>query len=140
MAFGGSESRGQANESNDDDDNRIGVAEVEVAATHFRQKKKDADGYNDNRTHKAANGATLARATNTITHRCFPSRGRLLRLAVHPVAEHQNANSDQNQGPEPSYAVPVKPFKIIEQEQEANPNQDDGADRPALAEIIEGVW
>lgn len=115
MAFGGSESRSQANQPNDDDDDRISVAEIEVAATHFRQKKKDTDSDNDNRTHKAANGATLTIATNAITHRCFPSRGRLLRLAVHPVAEHKSANADQNQGPELFQAVPAKPIKIAKQ-------------------------
>ncbi len=115
MAFGGSESRGQANEPNDDDDNRIGVAEVEVAATHFGQEKKNSDSHDDNRAHKAANGATLTIATNAITHRCFPSRGRLLRLAVHPVAEHKSANADQNQGPELFHAVPAKPIKIAKQ-------------------------
>ena len=67
------------------------------------------------------------------------SRRSLLRLAVHPVTKHQNAHTNENQGPKPRYAVPLKPLKIVEQEQDANANQDDRTDGSLLAEIIERV-
>jgi hypothetical protein len=139
MAFAGSHSRGEADETDYDENDRIGVSEVEVASTHFGQQKKHANGYDNDGAHEAADVATLAGATETIAHLCLISRRSLLRLAVDAVPEHQNPHADQNEGPEPGDAVPLKPFKIVEQEQESNANQDDRTNGPLPAEIIERV-
>ena len=68
MTFARSDSGREANQSNHDEDDRVGVAEVEVAAAHFRQQKKHADGHNDDGSHEAADGAALTVATNSIAH------------------------------------------------------------------------
>jgi hypothetical protein len=68
VAFAGSESTGEIDETDDDEDYRPGVAEVKESAAHLRQEKKHADGDNDDGAHEAARGATLTGATNTITH------------------------------------------------------------------------
>jgi hypothetical protein len=60
-------------------------------------------------------------------------------LPVDAVPKHQNTRANQNEGPKPGDAVPLKPFKIVEQEQEPNANQNDGTDGSLLAEIIEPV-
>src|SRR5580658_5327797 len=119
MAFAGSHSRGEADETDYDENDRIGVSEVEVASTHFGQQKKHANGYDNDGAHEAADVATLAGATETIAHLCLISRRSLQRLA--------------------GDAVPLKPFKIVEQEQESNANQDDRTNGPLPAEIIERV-
>ena len=68
MTFNGSEGGGKVEEADHDENDWPGVAEVEVAAAHFLEQKKHADGYNDHRAHEAADGATLASASNTIAH------------------------------------------------------------------------
>jgi len=68
MAFAGSHRGGEADKTDYDEDNGIGVAEVEIAAAHLLQQKKYADGDNNDRPHEAADAATLAGATNTIAH------------------------------------------------------------------------
>ena len=68
MAFTGSEGRRKADEAYHDEDDRPGIAEVEVAAAHFLQQKKNANGDHNDGAHEAADGATLASATNTIAH------------------------------------------------------------------------
>ena len=68
MAFAGSECRSETDETDYDEDNRIGIAEVEVASAHFLQQKKHADGDDYDGPHEATDGASLAGATNTIAH------------------------------------------------------------------------
>lgn len=69
MALGGDHGTGEAQQPDDDDNHRIGVAEVEKTAAHLLQKKKNAHRYDDDGAAKAANRATLAVAMNMITHR-----------------------------------------------------------------------
>ena len=139
MALAGSHCGGEADETDYDEDDGIGVAEVETTAAHLLQQKKHAHSNNHNGPHEAADAATLAGATNAIAHLCVTSRRSLLLLPVDAVPKHQNTHANQNEGPKPGYAVPLKPFKIVEQEQEPNANQNDRTDRPLLAEIIERV-
>ena len=68
MAFAGRHCGRETDETDYDEDNGIGVTEVEVAATHFLQEKKYADGDHYDGPYEAADGATLAGATNTIAH------------------------------------------------------------------------
>ena len=68
MAFARSHRGGQADETDDHEDDWIGVAEVEVAAAHLLQQKKYADGDYNDRPHETADATTLAGATNTIAH------------------------------------------------------------------------
>ena len=68
MALARSHGGGQADEADYDEDDWIGVAEVEVAAAHLLQQKKYADGDNNDGPHKTTDAATLAGATNTIAH------------------------------------------------------------------------
>jgi hypothetical protein len=137
MAFARSDSGCEADEPNHDDDDRIGVAEIEEASAHFRQKKEYADGYNDHGSHKAANGAALAGAMNSIAHLYPNSRRSLLFTAIHPVAEHQNAHTDQDGRKEKLRdPVPGEPIKVVEQEQQAGANQKDRTDGSLLGETI----
>lgn len=94
MALARSHSRGKADKTDYDKDDGIGVAEVEEAAAHFLQQKKYADGDNNDGAHEAADGATLASATNTIAHRCLTSRRSLLGTPVDAVPKHQNTYGD----------------------------------------------
>jgi len=94
MTFARSHSGGETDETNYDEDDGIGVAEVEKAATDFLQQKKYADGDNNDGPHEAADSATLASATNTIAHRCLTSRRSLLRTPVNAVPKHQDAHGD----------------------------------------------
>ena len=139
MALIGSEGAAEAHQSDDDYDDRIRVAEIEVAAAHFLQKKKNAYRHNDDGAAKAANGATLAVAMKMITHGYWSSRNSLLLAAVHAISEHQNADSDQNHGPKLRNAVPREPVKIVEQKQEARANQQDWANGAIPAEMVERV-
>jgi hypothetical protein len=139
MAFGRSHSRGQTDQPDYDKDNWVGVTEIKVAATHFRQEKKYAHSNNYDGPHEAADAATLAGATNAIAHLYSTSRRSLLRPAVDAIPKHQKPYTNENEGPEPSYAVPLKPFKIVEQEQDADTDQYDRANGFLLAEIIERV-
>src|SRR5208282_5604592 len=139
MAFARCHCRCEADETNHDENNRVGIAEVEVTAAHFRQQEKHADGNDHHGAHEAADGATLAGASDAIAHLYLTSRRSLLRLAVHAVPKHQDPDADENEGPEPSHAVPLKPFKIVEQEQDSNANQYDWTNRPLPAEIIQRV-
>jgi hypothetical protein len=59
----------QTDGADHDEDDRIRVAEREIAAAHLIEKKKHADGNDDGRAHQSANGTSAARASNTITHR-----------------------------------------------------------------------
>jgi hypothetical protein len=81
MAFAGSKGRGEADEADDDEDDRVGVAEIEEAAAHLCQQKENADGDNDDGPHEAADGATLASATNTIAHLYLTSVSKLANKA-----------------------------------------------------------
>jgi len=94
MAFARSESGREADESDYDEDDWPGVAKVEVAAAHFRQKEKHADGDNYDGAHEAADGATLAHTTNAIAHLSQTSRRSLLGTAVDAVPKHENAHGD----------------------------------------------
>lgn len=93
MPFVGSERTGKTHQPDHDDDDRVGIAEVEVAATHFLQEKKYADSYHNDWAAKTTKGATLAVAI-AITHRCVTSRRSLLRARIHPVSKHQDAHGD----------------------------------------------
>jgi hypothetical protein len=75
VAFGGSESTSETHEPDHDNDDRVGVAKIEVAATHFLQEKKHTNGHNNDGAAKATDGATLAVATNMIAHRCLTLEG-----------------------------------------------------------------
>lgn len=75
MAFSGSKCTSEAHEPDHDNYNRVGVAKIEVAATHFLQEKKHTNGYYNDGASKAADGATLAVATNMIAHRCLTPEG-----------------------------------------------------------------
>lgn len=114
MALARSERGCEADEPDYDDDDRVSVAEIEVAAAQFRKKKEYADGHNDHGTHEAADGAALAGAMNSIAHLCPNSRRSLLFTAIHPVAEHQNAHSDQD-GREEKLRDPIpgEPIKVV---------------------------
>ena len=68
MTFSRSHSRSNADKTDYDENDGIGVAKIEVAAAHFLQQKKYSDGYNNDWAHEAADAATLAGATNTIAH------------------------------------------------------------------------
>jgi hypothetical protein len=68
MALAWRHSRGQADQADYDEDDWVGVAEVEVAAAHLLQQKKYPDGDHNDGPHKATDAATLAGATNTIAH------------------------------------------------------------------------
>ena len=68
MALAGSHRGGEADQTDYDEDDGIGVTEVEIAAAHLLQQKKYADGDDDDGPHEAADAATLAGATNTIAH------------------------------------------------------------------------
>lgn len=120
MALARSESRRETNETDYDENDRPGIPKFEEASAHFRQQKENANGNDHDGPHEAADAAALAGTTNAIAHLCVASRRSLLTLAVDAVAKHQNAHPDQNEGPEPGYAVPLKPFKIVEQEQDSN--------------------
>jgi hypothetical protein len=75
MALAGGHGRSETNETDDDENDGPGVAEVEVAAAHFGQQKKHTDGDNDDGAHEASNGATLAIASNTVAHLSQPPEG-----------------------------------------------------------------
>jgi hypothetical protein len=105
MAIRGGERGGQADGANDDEDDRIRVAEIEVTAAHFMKKKEQADGDDNGRAHQAANGAAAARTTHAITHRIsspaessnkWARTNCLLRTAAEAVPKHEAANDDQN--------------------------------------------
>src|SRR5579859_32351 len=67
-------------------------------------------------------------------------RRSLLRAAVHAVAEHQDAHTNQNRREkELRDAIPGKPVKTVEQQQNAGADQQDGADRTAFAERVERI-
>jgi hypothetical protein len=68
MSFTRSRGGGETDETDHDEDDRVSVTEIEVAAAHFLQQKKYADGDHYDGPHEAADGATLAGATNTIAH------------------------------------------------------------------------
>src|SRR5580704_17704427 len=139
MPLARSESRRETDDADYDEDDRVGVAEIKEAATHFRQQKENANGNNHDGPHEAADAATLAGATNAIAHLCSTSRRSLLRPAVDAIPKHQNSYTNENGGPEPSYAVPLKPFKIVEKKQDPDTNQYDRTNGFLLAEIIERV-
>jgi hypothetical protein len=139
MALARSESGRETNETDHDENDGPGVPKFEEASAHFRQQKENANGNNHYRSHEAADAAALAGTTSAIAHLCVTSRGSLLRPAVDAVSKHQNPNPNQNEGPKPGYAPPLKPFKIVEQEQDSNANQDDRTNGALFAEIIEWV-
>jgi hypothetical protein len=68
MALTGGRGGRETDETDHDEDHGIGVGEIKVAAAHFLQQKKHTDGDNYDGPHEAADGATLASTTNTITH------------------------------------------------------------------------
>lgn len=94
MAFAGGESTGEAHEPDHDQDDRVGVAKIKIAATHLLQEKEHTDRYHNNGAAKTANGASLAVAVNLITHRRLTSRNALLSAAVHAVTEHENSHGN----------------------------------------------
>src|SRR3984893_1164047 len=55
------------------------------------------------------------------------------RRAPQPVAEHQHANANENEGPETLYPVKRKPREIVQQKEDADANQNDGTDRSLFA-------
>jgi hypothetical protein len=88
-------SRSRKADCTDDDENdRIRVAERKITAAHLVEKKKHADGNNDGGPHQPANRATAASASDTVTHQRI-----LLRAAVEPFAHHQNSRGNQNSRP-----------------------------------------
>src|SRR5271155_4025265 len=139
MAFIGSERGSEADQADDDDNDGIGVAEIKEAAAELRQQEENADGDYNDRAHQATNCATLAVATDAITHSSIVSRRSLLGLTFHAVHEHENADGNQDERPEFREAVPLKPLKIAEQEKDAYADQDDRTDWFFLAETVEGI-
>src|SRR5437588_2304725 len=59
----------QADQANDDQNHRPGVAERQITAAQLVQEKQNADRDDNRRAHEAANHATAAIAANAITHR-----------------------------------------------------------------------
>jgi hypothetical protein len=140
MALTRSRGRRETDETDHDEDDRISVGEIEVAAAHFLEQKKHADGDHYDGPHESADGATLAGATNTIAHLSQTSRRSLLGLAVHAIPKHQNAHADQKQRPkiipEPE---PLEPLELIEQEEDACADQENWADGALPGEIVERI-
>jgi hypothetical protein len=68
VTFAGSHGGDKIYETDDDEDDGPGVAEVKETAAHFRQEKKNANGDDHDGPHEAADVAALAIATNTIAH------------------------------------------------------------------------
>src|SRR5207249_192033 len=65
---------GQADHSDDDENDRICIAERKIAAAHLVKEKEYADGNDDSRTHQPANRTLPACATDTVTHRKKPPK------------------------------------------------------------------
>src|SRR4029077_3191908 len=63
---------GKADDSQDDENHRIGSAKREITTSHLVEKKKHSNRYDDRRAHQPANRALGARASNSITHRTNP--------------------------------------------------------------------
>src|SRR5712692_3324794 len=59
--------------------------------------------------------------------------------AAQPVAEHQDANADQNQRPKPSYPVKRKPTEIVQEKKHTEGDQNDGSYRAILAPGLQRV-
>lgn len=85
--------------------------EREITATKLRKQKKYADGCDDCRPHKAADGAAAASAPNFIAHQTFSFKraGQLARWPLElnkllatgrTIAKHHYSNAHQNQRPE----------------------------------------
>src|SRR5260370_22748437 len=64
----------QADHSDDDEDDRIGISERKITAARLVKEKKYADGNDDRRAHQAANRTRSAYAANTVTHRKKPPK------------------------------------------------------------------
>lgn len=139
MALARSESGRETDNPNHNEDDRPRIPKFEVAAAHFRQEEENAYGNNHDGPHETSDAAALAGTTNAIAHLCVTSRRSLLRPAVDAVSKHQNPNPNQNEGPKPGYAEPLKPFKIVEQEEDSHANQYDWTNGLLLAEVIERV-
>lgn len=60
MSFARSERRAKTQEANHDNEDGICVAEIEKAATHFLEQKKNSNRHDDHRTTHAPDRATLA--------------------------------------------------------------------------------
>ena len=69
MSFRRSERAGEAQKSDNDQNDGPGVAEIKITAAQFREQKKQSDGDNNDWPFEAANCATLTTATNLIAHR-----------------------------------------------------------------------
>src|SRR5712691_7641319 len=65
---------GQADHSDNDKDDWIGIAERKIAAAGLVKEKEYADSNDDRRTHQPANRTLPARASHTLTHRANPPR------------------------------------------------------------------
>src|SRR5260370_33094516 len=64
----------QADHSDDDEDDRIGIAARKITAARLDKEKQYADGKDDRRAHQAANRTRSAYAANTVTHRKKPPK------------------------------------------------------------------
>jgi hypothetical protein len=53
--------------------------------------------------------------------------------ASQPVAEHQNTDTNENEGPKTLYSVKRKPREIVQEKQDADANQNYGTDRSLFA-------
>lgn len=78
MAFRGSKSGGENNQSHDDEKHGVGAPEGKEVAAKLAKQKEDAEGDHDGRTHKAADGAALASASSAIAHVELTALSRLL--------------------------------------------------------------
>src|SRR5713226_5244235 len=126
--------RGEADGTNDQQNYRPGLPEIEIAGMHLTQEKEDAHGYDDGGAHQAANSAAAARAANAVTHRaCLPLP------AFQPVTKHQDSDRDQDQRPELHNSAKREEMEIVQEKQRAEHDQNDRTNRAVLAPTFERV-
>jgi hypothetical protein len=83
VAVHGSERGGEKDRADDHENYGIGIAEVKVTAAHLLEKEENADGDDDGRADKGANGASGATASwVVVAHLCSSLLAPLAKLAA----------------------------------------------------------
>jgi hypothetical protein len=75
VPFVRSQGTSQTDEADDDQDDGVGVAEIEEAAAHLLEEKENTDGDHGAWAHQAADAAALATTMNAIAHFCTSPEG-----------------------------------------------------------------
>jgi hypothetical protein len=122
--------RGKKDCSDHDQAEWIRIAEFKWPMLYLLKQKQNADGDDDRRAHQAADGASRAAASppNSVAHLDAPPI-----IAAELVAQHQRADSDQDQGPESFDPVERQKVEIIQQKDRSSDDQDDWANGALLA-------